>query len=891
MSPLVFRFMLIGIMFLLPLSILAQPAYKVPLTVPPQSAEASDWCGTVVTPEQMAFEQALQNSGALKAFKRPNVTYYVPISFHVVCRSDGTGGIPPDRLHAELKNLNMQFQQAGIQFFRLREGGGNYTITYLNSDYYYSNSGNSSVWDLLRRESPVPNTINVYYVPDLGGYCGMSSFPSSMTQGILMCNSCGSVPDNNATLAHEVGHYLNLYHTHETTYGVECPDGSNCSSAGDLLCSTPADPNLSGKVESGTCIYLGPTSPPPGCGGTYNPQTENQMSYSLPLCRSLFTTEQIDRMIQCLGVYRPELLQYDMTDTDGDGIFDLRDNCPGISNPDQEDADGDYFGDICDPCPNDIRNDIDNDGHCGNVDNCPMVSNSNQLDTDADGIGNACNCSDGVHQMAGGFHGDNLGWRVAVAGDINNDGFEDIIVGADTPYVYSGKDGSPLYKILGEVLNDGIGFSVGPAGDINKDGYDDILIGAKNYPGAGSGAGRVYIILGGAGPFPMTISASGAFRIYDGEAANDQLGSAIANIGDINNDGYDDHLIGASRMGASGPGKAYAYSGKTGEKLLTFNGEASGDWFGYAVSGIDDISGDNIPDIIIGAMGVNSFIGRVRVYSGADGSPLYTFSGTVTYSGFGATVANAGDVNNDGASDILIGDPFEGNGKIFIYSGGTGSYLSELAGPSYYSMFGWSVSGAGDINGDNYDDYAVGAPFDNYGNDIYGTAFIFSGKDNTLLFSARGDQVEDWYARDINCRGDYNNDGVNDLLVGAFDYDLESVPWTGTGRAYVYYLGDKDADGILAGCDNCPTTYNPDQMDSNLDGKGDACTYICGDANDNGSVNVLDLTFLVNFLYKQGPAPNHTQAADVNRTGTVNILDITYLINFLYKHGPALNCL
>ena len=101
---------------------------------------------------------------------------------------------------------------------------------------------------------------------------------------------------------------------------------------------------------------------------------------------------------------------------------------------------------------------------------------------------------------------------------------------------------------------------------------------------------------------------------------------------------------------------------------------------------------------------------------------------------------------------------------------------------------------------------------------------------------------------------------------------------------------DVDSDGIGDSCDNCIYVYNPDQADADSNGVGDLCEYVCGDANDNGGVNALDITYLINYLYKHGPAPNHPAAGDVNNTGNINALDITYLINFLYKHGSALNC-
>jgi len=101
---------------------------------------------------------------------------------------------------------------------------------------------------------------------------------------------------------------------------------------------------------------------------------------------------------------------------------------------------------------------------------------------------------------------------------------------------------------------------------------------------------------------------------------------------------------------------------------------------------------------------------------------------------------------------------------------------------------------------------------------------------------------------------------------------------------------DIDGDGVGDLCDNCPDDPNPDQMDSNDNGVGDVCDFMCGDPTDNGIINALDITFLINLLYKHGPAPNHPEAADANGNGAVNALDITYLINFLYKHGADPIC-
>jgi hypothetical protein len=125
------------------------------------------------------------------------------------------------------------------------------------------------------------------------------------------------------------------------------------------------------------------------------------------------------------------------------------------------------------------------------------------------------------------------------------------------------------------------------------------------------------------------------------------------------------------------------------------------------------------------------------------------------------------------------------------------------------------------------------------------------------------------------------------------DSDSDGVLDYGDNCPYVpnpIQTNDIDLDGVGDECDNCPWVYNPDQIDSDFDGVGDSCEYICGDANGDELVNILDITYLIAYLYKSGPAPIHMQAADPDGSGTTNILDITYLIAFLYKGGPDPDC-
>ena len=132
---------------------------------------------------------------------------------------------------------------------------------------------------------------------------------------------------------------------------------------------------------------------------------------------------------------------------------------------------------------------------------------------------------------------------------------------------------------------------------------------------------------------------------------------------------------------------------------------------------------------------------------------------------------------------------------------------------------------------------------------------------------------------------DSDGDGYGDPQYAENTCDPDNCP-----EVYNPQQEDYDLDGIGDSCDNCPEVGNPDQIDSDGDGLGDACDFICGDANADEIVNILDITYLIDYLYKGGPAPEILEATDVNNDDTVNILDITYLIDYLYKGGPEPDC-
>jgi len=188
--------------------------------------------------------------------------------------------------------------------------------------------------------------------------------------------------------------------------------------------------------------------------------------------------------------------------------------------------------------------------------------------------------------------------------------------------------------------------------------------------------------------------------------------------------------------------------------LFTFQGDSVGDWFGISVSGAGDVNGDGFADLVVGARfdnnnGIDS--GSARVFSGVDGTVLYTFNGDSSGDELGRSVSGAGDVNGDGFDDLIAGAHGDGNngsisGSARVISGSDGSILYNFDGDSEFDFFGWSVSGAGDVNGDGFADLIVGAWGDVNNAALTGSARILSGFDGSVLYKFSGDSNGDlWF--------------------------------------------------------------------------------------------------------------------------------------------------
>lgn len=248
---------------------------------------------------------------------------YVPLTFHVVRRTNGTGGLSMARLDQALIDANVAFAPASIAFCRPGP------IDYIDSDEFYFNVNTMAEIDQLRTTNVVPNTINIYFTEELfigtSSLCGISAFTFSPVQGIVMRNSCTALPTNRSTFPHEIGHYFDLFHTHETSMGRECVNGTNCATAGDLVCDTPADPTLGTSNVNTSCLYTGTSFGTCPGDGQYAPNPRNFMSYSRKECRDFFSPGQLSRAKATLTNLRPELVNLLAGDTNGDGVVNFTD--------------------------------------------------------------------------------------------------------------------------------------------------------------------------------------------------------------------------------------------------------------------------------------------------------------------------------------------------------------------------------------------------------------------------------------------------------------------------------------------------------------------------------------------------------------------------------------
>ncbi len=355
-------------------------------------------------------------------------------------------------------------------------------------------------------------------------------------------------------------------------------------------------------------------------------------------------------------------------------------------------------------------------------------------------------------------------------GDLNGDGFDDFILGhtstspngvldAGSAYIYSVSTGSILYQIDGSYERGFLGSSVSGAGDVNGDGFEDFIIGAPTEdPNGFEHAGSVYVYSGVSGNL---------IHQFDGQSPSTFLGGSVAAVGDVDGDGYSDVA-----MGGMFPEQVLVYSGKNGSLVHHFFGANPYDHFNDSVEGAGDVNGDGFDDIIIGARGADpnglDWAGSAYVYSGSTGSLLYQFDGSEAKGTFGSAVSGAGDVDGDGFADVIIGAPHQSSqtpvnaGKVYVYSGATGAMLYQFDGNFYHGFLGQSVSSAGDLDEDGFSDLIFGGG-GLYIHGAYGEVHVISGKLGSVIQSFIGDASKT-FGRLVSGGGDMNGDGCPDVI-------------------------------------------------------------------------------------------------------------------------------
>ncbi|BBK42224.1 hypothetical protein STVA_22440 [Allostella vacuolata] len=451
-----------------------------------------------------------------------------------------------------------------------------------------------------------------------------------------------------------------------------------------------------------------------------------------------------------------------------------------------------------------------------------------------------------------------FGWSVSTAGDVNGDQIDDLIVGApyvDGAYVVFGRqagfgtglavsdlDGANGFVIVGRSDHEAAGWSVSNAGDVNGDGIGDVIVGAVE---ADAGVGRSYVVFGKAGGFGPSVDLdalnSDGFVILGGTV--EMVGVSVAAAGDVNGDGIDDVIVGASHYDRlpAGVGAAYIVYGREdtpdglrGQTIqlsgfavvnslgFVINGVTEQGDLGASVHGAGDLNGDGIDDLVVGAPATSSGGQKGHVYvvfgkSGGfgplDASALASDGLTIIDSesggGLGLSVSAAGDVNGDGVADLIISSPgaADDGGLVHVVYGrpaGLRGQTIDLSGFTTGSdgfvvnagesalITGFSVDGIGDFNGDGVDDLVIGTPWTALGGIAY-VVFgrsggyvadvelsLLDGSSDGFVIPGIDDSSVAGLGFSVSRAGDVNGDGGADIIIGSPGFPLPQA-----GLAYV----------------------------------------------------------------------------------------------------------
>lgn len=399
--------------------------------------------------------------------------------------------------------------------------------------------------------------------------------------------------------------------------------------------------------------------------------------------------------------------------------------------------------------------------------------------------------------------GSNFGLSVAGLDDVNSDGRGDVLIGAGsedgatTPnigraYVFSGSTGILIRTLVSPNAQFNGRFGAGLCGypDATGDGISEIAVGAR---GENSFQGRIYLFNGSSGALLQTIPKP---DVVDPPSSSSFFGAILSGIPDVNDDGKGDVVASVqfySKAAMLETGIVYIFDGSTGSELQDFSTLSNLDGFGNAIAGINDINSDGHGDVVIGAFSTYS-TGSVPIYSGADGGLIRTLSSPDSGNNFGCSVSGVPDVSGDGVNDIVVGVEFEGTsseGKAYIFNGANGNYIRTLVSPNAVSdgNFGSCVAGVPDTNSDGKGDVIVSAPGENISQE--GRVYLIDGATGDVLATLNSTHPKSpvFYPFGCSLAGvpDANGDSSGDMIIGAPEEDVDSVDTA--GRAYIFHGG------------------------------------------------------------------------------------------------------
>ncbi|MBL8801997.1 MAG: VCBS repeat-containing protein [Planctomycetes bacterium] len=402
-----------------------------------------------------------------------------------------------------------------------------------------------------------------------------------------------------------------------------------------------------------------------------------------------------------------------------------------------------------------------------------------------------------LYTILGSAQNDSLGFSVANCGDVDLDGVADLAVGTPGEFagavrVYSGATGALLHLFqhpgATEVL---YGSSVGAAGDVDGDGRADVLVGAQGNIGGLALPSFVEVRSGANGAVLRTLNGPLGSR----------FGASLEPLGDWNGDGRQEFIVGAQNAASNGQdsGRAYVFDGdpSVATPLYTYDGSAPNEYYASDVGAAGDIDGDGVGDFAIGnpihPVAAQFRFGRVRLFSGATGALLRDLLGPNSVngpSGFGTSLANVGDINGDGRSDMLVGAPYCRNaplpttslGLARVHSGLDGAVLYEVVGEENDDQLGNFVGAVGDIDGDAAPDFQIA---------VHGAAYtsIVSGRTLDAVFAISGGTFS--YIGYAACAlGDVNGDGLGDFAISSPGFSNARgrvVVYAGNGSSVLAY--------------------------------------------------------------------------------------------------------